>query len=124
MDMHIKSLIDNIEQKSAEFKENYQDMSKRLMSLEQKAAGSNNVNFGGNDHQAPERLKGLTIALAASGNATAKVSVPMQKSILLQGVSAGKLMPTEKNIGVFAQAEQLSLSSQLHSFPTDAAVMN
>jgi len=117
-----KELVNTINQKSQEIKDEYNEMSKRLMALEQSNAKS--VGFSGQPDASQDRLTVLKTALAASGNATAKVVVPMQKSTLLQGVSAGKLSPTERNIGVFAQAQQLSLAAQLHSFPTDASVID
>jgi len=119
--MQTTELLAAIETRSAEIKNEQQEIATRLTALERK--GLPNIH-GASDASTGLELKSLVAALGASGNMTAKASVQVSKSTLLQGVSAGYLNPVSQNIGVFAQAEQLSIASQIHSFGTTAAIID
>lgn len=119
--MQTSELLAAIESKSAEIKNEQQEIATRLTALERK--GLPNIH-GASDAATGLELKSLVAALGASGNMTAKASVQVAKSTLLQGTSAGYVNPVTQNIGVFAQAEQLSIASQIHSFGTTAAIID
>ena len=120
--MEYQNLIQTLETRSAEIKGAQQDLATRLMDLEQKSASGKGM--GTISVAQGLEIKSLVAALSNSGNMTAKASVDVTKSTLLQGVSAGYLNPVSQNIGVFAQAEQLSIASQIHSFGTTAAIID
>ena len=116
--MEHNQIIQALEAKGAQFSE----LAQRVMDIEQKQASAKG--YGVTSTASGLELKSLVAALSNSGNMTAKASVDVTKSTLLQGVSAGYLNPVSQNIGVFAQAEQLSIASQIHSFGTTAAIID
>ena len=120
--MQTNELVNVLEQRSAEIKGAQSELASRIMDLEQKAASAKG--YGVTSVAQGMEIKSLITALGNSGNMTAKASVDVTKSTLLQGVSAGYLNPVSQNIGVFAQAEQLSIASQIHSFGTTAAIID
>ena len=116
--MEHNQIIQALEAKGAQFSE----LAQRVMDIEQKQASAKG--YGVTSVAQGMEIKSLITALGNSGNMTAKASVDVTKSTLLQGVSAGYLNPVSQNIGVFAQAEQLSIASQIHSFGTTAAIID
>jgi hypothetical protein len=118
--MEHNALINALEQRSNEIKSVQQDLSQRLMSLEQKSVG----NIHGATTEGGLNLKSVMDSLDNSGNLTCKSVIPMTKSTLLQGTSAGYIAPTHANLGVTAANESSSLASQLPSIAIDGSVIH
>lgn len=90
------------------------------MSLEQKSVG----NIHGATTEAGIELKSVMDSLSNSGNLTCKSVIPMTKSTLVQGISAGNIAPTHQNLGVTTANESSSLASQLPSIAIDGSVIH
>lgn len=118
--MNFEQFSQTIESKSAEIKNEQQDLSLRLQALEQKQTG----NIHGATTAQGLNLKSVTDGLASSGNLTVKATVPMAKSILLQGSTAGFIAPTHQNLGITAANDSASLASQLPSFGIEGSVIH
>jgi hypothetical protein len=111
-----QQVLKALEEKGAQFSE----LASRVMSLEQKQTG----NIHGATTAQGLNLKSVTDGLASSGNLTVKATVPMAKSILLQGSSAGFIAPTHQNLGIVTANDSASLASQLPSFGIEGSVIH
>lgn len=111
-----QQVLKALEEKGAQFSE----LAARVMDLEQKSVG----NVHGATTAQGLNLKSVVDGLASSGNLTVKTSVPMAKSILLQGSTAGFIAPTHQNLGITTANDSASLASQLPSFGIEGSVIH